>query len=256
MNEKEFFERIYSGCNDDNEKTIQLLIARGFLIEQENSKYYISDNSHKADTKYLDNILKKYEIGEVSEEKIVVHNPYHYKCIEQEFLLGKRLGGETSTQYFGWGYFARHLHGYKVSVEYLEPYIASYVKAISSAGVITSEACDGNHDNLKRLFVTFAGEPSYVWHEIITEVLAHHDITIPWIRNGIVWKNENEQYDIYYLLNRAAKFVYTNRIILRGIKWNALEKYPRAYLDRMSKEEVREIFVGNSKQSLMEKGLL
>ena len=67
--DKFFLKSIISSELNNTEKIIELLEYRGFLIDKKDEKYYLSDNAAFADIRFLDNILKKYNIGKLLDEK-------------------------------------------------------------------------------------------------------------------------------------------------------------------------------------------
>ena len=53
-------------------KSIDLLIRRGFLIDENEHGYYLSDNSHPSDKEYLEEILESYKIGHIDQNGIII----------------------------------------------------------------------------------------------------------------------------------------------------------------------------------------
>lgn len=85
MTKDELFERIKSDSASDEEYLINLLKFRGFLIDSKENGYSLSDNGHPDDARYLDELLKKYELGYVEDNQIIVYHAEQAHSFLQEF---------------------------------------------------------------------------------------------------------------------------------------------------------------------------
>ena len=131
-------------------RVINLLIRRGFLIDEKNGSYYLSDNSDKEDRKYLKYLLDKYSLGYINiGDQVIITNDRDdvINKLMEIFLPVKRgtVGTGTCCQGRSWTYHvAQRRHSDKLPVSWLEANIASYIKALSAIGIYTSGCCDGN----------------------------------------------------------------------------------------------------------------
>lgn len=258
MKKEQFFEYICRNCVSEQEKIATILFARGFLIEQINGKYYLSDNAHAEDAQYLANAVEDYKIGKVvdSGKRISSHRrswdilssqrSYQYdSLIPQEVELfidsnaiadqaislfeGLKLkGGEAGPNTISWPRFTREMLGSKVELAFLEPYIALYVKAVSACGVYTASSCDGNHEYSRKIFVE-ADKPSNIWHRNIWEHLVQPRFgPFPFIGSSIPF-TESNQFEWYLKINEIAVFLYKNRVAIRAIKEQSVSGIPEQY---------------------------
>lgn len=94
----------------------------------------------------------------------------------------------------------------------LEPFIARYVKALSSCCVLTVGSCDGNHRSANNLYVMFEGIGSATWNELLVEYLLKDKYMLDWSSySQSIQFNEKTRYKTYYNLNQAAEYLYENR---------------------------------------------
>lgn len=247
MDKRGFFDDIYSNCNDDDEKVIELLLTRGFLIDFVQDKYYLSDNGHKLDSHYLDNLLQKQGIGVVENERIIIKNSSRYAFLENEFEGdNNKIGYEVCPRNYDWSYFRHRYHGHKVPVQDLEPFIARYVRALSSVGVTMVGSCDGNHLDKKYAFLQYGDCGSSTWHRLLCEALEKQGIRLNW-KNNRIYFGTYSKYDLYFKFNNAAKIIYENREQLQKIKQQALSDYRTTFLQRADCKEIEKIFENNAR---------
>ena len=232
MYKNDYFNNIYQKCQSDYEKVIELLKARGFLIDIIQEDVYMSDNSHKDDIYYLKSILEKNDMGTVNNKKIFIKNPYKYFFIENEFQFDEQMNYEICQSSYGWDYFRYRVHGHKVAVQDLEPFIARYVKALSSVGVVMAGSCDGNKVGEKYALVQYEDCCSSFWHILICEKLKEYNIDLKWTKGGRLYFDANSKEKIYNNLNVAADIIYRNRVELRNIKQKVLAEYSNSFLKR------------------------
>ena len=250
MDRKEMLIRIKSECSSGLEYAIALLRFRGFLIEEDKQGYFLSDNSHSKDADYLGSLLREYQLGYLEEIEgnsyLCINNPQNIILFEKEFDERKGIPGDSCNSGFGLSHFKCRKHGYKTPVKELEPGIARYVKAISSAGVITIGCCDGNHPGHDAAYLLFDDAGSAVWHKLIYQRLVANKVDIQWDEKclGIHFSQDNK-YDTYYALNKAAEIIYDNRFLLLDIKEKALKSCTKRFFKHHLDEEVIEIFTRN-----------
>jgi hypothetical protein len=250
---------------------IRILHARGFLIENYEGKCYLSDNASYEDLIYLQECFEKYDLGHIVEHKLPViktrrswaglftngSNPYKALLpFSAEIILNDNVsvenaielfhdirqdGSEAGGEFKSWTQFAIERCPPKTPVRKLEPYVAYYVKAISSCGVYTCYSCDGNHKNGGRIIVG-ADYPSNLWHECIWDnVVVQKFGEIPYIENGIVFDDMN-QTALYQRLYDIASFLYKNREQIRRLKADTLKWCNKRYIKSHSNVEMDSIY--------------
>ena len=251
MTRNEFFE-VIKGSKSEELYLIELIKLRGFLIEKDEKGYYLSNNSHRDDGVYLNELLTKYSLGYVEEDRVFIENANKASLFENEFAEETQIGGETGQKDLGWQYFYKHPCGFKAKVRELEPFIARYVKSISSCGVFTEGSCDGNHKNAKVMYIQICISGSYEWNELIVKKLLVGKYRLKWDKIGYagIFFDDDTKYDTYFELNKAAEYLYDNRITLRDIKHKALENYTGGFIRRKDSTIIEDIFVKNASELL------
>lgn len=272
-----FFQNILHDCKDNIESIKALLTARGFLLEEFKGELYVSDNATVSDIEFLSNLMQKYNLGNVIDNKDYVlksrrswdffSQSYEYLSIKPHsvkvainndakieqaikiFEEATRISFESVTQSFSWTKFYVERNAKKVSVNILEPYIALYVKAISACGVDTSMSCDGNHKGANKIYVS-SNYPDSVWHEFIwNNIVCKHFGTIPYIGNGIPFTQEN-QFETYKLVYDIAAFLYNNRKSINCLKNDAIVCINKAYRKNHTVEEIKQKFLSECENML------
>lgn len=242
MTKKELFLRIRNACDTDEQYLYELLMFRGFLLEEKADGVHISDNSHYEDKNFLCEILEGF--GYLANNKIILEGKIDFQKVENLFCSSARVSYPIDQQEVSWSCFKHRIHGTKVAVKELEAFIARYVKAISACGVLTRGSCDGNHSGSKKLYLQLDGTSSAIWHKIICENVLKDKFNILWQWNNATPKvgfNTTNQFDTYLEINNAAKYLYENRIILREIKQKSFDGMSCRFLrhqcfDRVSSE--------------------
>ena len=249
MNREEFFEKKREGCVSEEQYLIELLRSRGFLLEEVEGKYMVSDNSHAKDAEYLDTLLKKYNFGYVLNNEITIFSNIKALLFEDEFRENIKIGSDPCRVNREWRYFKSRRHGYKAEVEMLEPYIARYVKAVSACCVLTVGSCDGNHPEGREMYIMTPIYGSAPWHKLICKKCLVNRFDIHWINRytGIRFTPETK-YDTYYEVNRAAEFLYANRKLIREIKNEAFSGIKNSFLKTHSPEEIEKEFIGRASE--------
>lgn len=260
-----FFDKLYEGASSNQECLERLIKARGFLLDKNGGEIYVSNNSYlkerdeiKIDVEYLDEILKKYNLGMVEDNHIIINNTQNYRLMEEEFSENKnRIPREMIHYYYEetWKYFKTRKHGYKAGVCLLEPFIARYVKAASACGVIIYGSCDGNHNNQDYAFLQISGKPSIIWHQLIWENCLSNRYDIEWKDDYTSFNFNGEKYKNYYLINMAAKFLYENRLEIRKIKEMALLKIGLHTLKNSDTGYITNAFVSQAQKLFSESQL-
>lgn len=247
---EEFFYYIKEKCTNEEEYAYEVLMARGFLLEDK--RFVISDNSHNKDGEYLNRLLKKYNIGEVDGRIIKLTD---IAGIENLYKVEDCREGEAVDYGYNWKVFRQRHHGHKVYVFDLEPFVARYIKSISACGINTWLSCDGNHQNssANRIVIETSGGGSKVWHEILCTRFLKGQFILNWDKEFSKIKfNNKTKWKTYIELNKAAEFLYTNRIILRYAKDKAMKKISKSMIKHKSPEEINDMFI-NSVNKILDK---
>ena len=256
MTKDELFEKIKSDSASDEEYLINLLKFRGFLIDAGEQGYSLSDNGHVKDATYLDKLLQEYDIGKVDGSKIIVTHADNAKLLFKEFKEKEKIEACACGRNFGWSYFKGRTYGKKAAVSWLEPYIARYVKAISACGVMTVGSCDGNHEGTRRMLLQLENIGSWQWHKVICEKCLAGRFNIPWrSKYTEIFLRPETKFDTYYEVNKAAEFLYDNRIAIRQIKRLALSDMTNSYFKHHTNEEIAEEFTKRAEKLFDESGL-
>lgn len=251
MDREDFFEKIRSKCSSEREFIIEIIKARGFLIDEISDEWIVSDNSHKDDAEYLDKLLRINKIGHVASDKIVIENTDCSEFIRNEFCdkYHYRSGWGECRPTSEWKYFKRREHGIKVPVFALDPFIARYIKAISACCVITSMSCDGDHAGRSTMIVNIDGQWSLLWHKLICEKMLVNKYKIKWSDGFHIIKfNRNTKYETYYAVNKAAELLYRHRKEIRHIKQTALADMSPKYLEQHPSDEIAREFAARASE--------
>lgn len=269
---KEFYlSGVLNKEKSTQETIIDILKARGFLIDYVDGHFYISDNAMVDDVQYLKKSLREYSLGFIVDneeyiiksrrnwDKYALTRSYNYKSVKPSsieiviyenvsvdhavelFNCTGRYAEECTSLVMSWHQYAIEILGPKVAVSHLEPYVAYYVKAVSSCGVFTSISCDGNHPNGGEIYVE-SDYPSNIWHWYIWKYIVQSQFGLmPFIEKGIPF-NTNNQREIYSKVYKVADFLYTNRKKIRGLKEKTLDNIDKRFIHIHSAEEIEEFY--------------
>lgn len=237
-----FFNALKDKCLSNEEYAAEILKARGFLLED---GLILSDNSHKNDFAYLNELLTADNLGEVKNGKIFIKPEAN---VEKIFYSNNISGCEGSVLcYFEhWKKFFHNSYAPKVPLKFLEPFVGRYVKAINACGVATLMSCDGNHrrpGKFQMILIDFAGEPSGIFHEIICKRLLAERFDLKWNdKYNKITFTRNNKWKTYAEFNRAGEFLYNNRIKIRQIRREASDAISQKMARTLSSDELNKIF--------------
>ena len=258
LTEQGFFSEIVSGASTKEEQIIRILKARGFLIDEKDGKYYLSDNAAEDDTVYLSEGLEEFSLGRVIQ---ICH-----KNISAEIRISHEASLEDAFAFFKqeshisfpivrykqpWSKLISHSFGSKVNLRVLEPFVARYVKAVSACGVSTNYSCDGNFPGQDRIKV-YADYPFGIWHCLICRYIIPPRLKTEFDDMGEWVFTKGTQYKSYLLLNQAAEYLYDHRKAIRGIKATARETIKTSKLKHLSDEELAELFTKSIEYAISE----
>ena len=240
-----FFDAIRKKCYGEEEYAAEILKARGFLLKE--TGLVLSDNSHKDDAAYLNELLTEENLGEVKDRKIFVATGAN---VEKIFYSNNvsRCEGSVLCYSEDWKKFIRNSYAPKVPLKFLEPFVGRYVKAINACGVATCMSCDGNHHaqgNSQRILINFEGEPNILWHKIIRQRLLVKNFGLRWLCCDDSVKipfKKTDKWKTYAEFNRAGEFLYDNRIKIRQIRREASDGITLSMTRHLSSGELAKIF--------------
>ncbi len=256
---EDFLQCIWNKNDTIEGKAIRALKARGFLIDKNKDYYYLSDNAHEDDFRYLRKKLSELAIGELisDDNRIVIYPDIDLKKLCMIFSYDDLLGCGACLQ-GDWNEFICRKHGVKFPVQKMEPFVTYYVKAISSCGVRTGNSCDGNYDYIKhskggKIYVESNGEgknmpnaPYLFWHRIIWEkIVVPRFGNLPFIETGIKF-TRNDQFEIYKKVFEIADYLYENRLLVRKIKETACRKIGKSKCRRLTSKAKDEKTLNNN----------
>ncbi len=229
-------------------KAINLLTRRGFLINQKDDVYYLSDNSNSEDWEFLDRILRSSNIGYADKDgffNITADEDTAQTELHKLFLPVEKgkVGGERCYVSMSWSYHvAKRTHANKIPVKWLEANIAAYIKALSSCGIYTCGCCDGNHPNTEKLYIEFC-YPYIDIHKAMWEFHLNTLFSLNWNDqyDAIeLSKDKNKQYDELY---RAAKYIYKNRYKFVNARYAASKWMKKNVLKHMPEKDILKRFI-------------
>ena len=221
-NSLEFTRRIIDGEPDNKSRIITVLEARGFLINWGQAGIVLSDNAHKHDESFLHKFFPTESLDEDTCQK-AISDFLNSKTLSLLFQTrrGTEAGGIGAGQRYTsrLSYFLRRRHGFKIPVEFLDPFICRLVKAVSAAGVLTYNCCDGHWGQKRNAFITCCGVFSLAWLEFLIEKTAlstgiefsykARNTTLSLELCNSSWVNH------YITINMLAADIYRNRILYR-----------------------------------------
>lgn len=247
----EFIDRIICNCHSAEESCIEILRARGFLIDQDENGYFLSDNSYlrndlrKNDLDFLNEILLKYNVGEMHDKYIHINSDAEIKSMqgifEGRYMEDMCFPNTTKNK------FIISSHGRKVPVSILDPFVARYIKAVSACGVDTKSSCDGNHNGGSFILIEPNGKWFSAWHQVICKYILSDKYDLQWDEECKKIKFNRNKLEIYFQLNKAAEFLYDSREKLRKTK------------EMLSEEIINNSDIGKNKEyiiSVFESALL
>lgn len=226
VNVNYFFSRVIDNSSNNKEAIYKILKERGFLLENVEGHFFLSDNAHKDDIEYLEyGFLGRIETIKKPDYMAWIHinvNALVRDAI-QFFCEKERIAYVVCMQKYDWKYFFRRTYGKKIPVRNLEPFVAYYVKALSSCGVLTNFSCDGNHTD-NGIVRIGADYPFDIWMDCIMEIMLPEDYRLKYnsIERGAIAIDKLNKYITYYELYRRADWIYTHRYEIRMMKkWYA-----------------------------------
>lgn len=229
---------------------IDLLVKRGFIIEQEDDRYYLSENAASEDVIYLESLLAQYKLGYINECGEIIITASNDECLKELFepTVPGEIGVGTCVQMQPWHVVARRDCSNKVPVEWLEANVARYVKALSACGIYTGGCCDGNHVNHDTLYIEFDGPIYMEFHELLWKYQLNNRYDLKWEKNYTRIKLNDDKQSQYEELNKVAEFIYNNRFVIRYIRKKAGTCITKKLIKSYSDEKIKKIFLDEAEK--------
>jgi hypothetical protein len=238
-----FLEKIVQGREIDARVAYEILSARGFLLDFNNNNYKLSNNSLFQEKKIFQEQRRNIRYRENHQYKYYSPTGYWWKNM---FKYPCRQETRCNGYKTSWLTFWRRQYGDKISVMELDPFIARLVKSFSSIGLFTWISCDGH--GKYGPYVCFDGVYSAVWYEVIFNKFIKKKIRLncQWTKQLLMTPESvledggsdyyydysilqishphNDYVKLYLEIQKVAKLLYENRIILREIKKEMINK--------------------------------
>lgn len=244
----EFFFRIAHPDLPYKERVRKILTARGFLLGQSSRETYLIENSVLSrgqvltETDYLDELLRKYEVGSIEVQRVILREEKDNAVLTELFLEKGRCGG-FDYSYYAWEDCLRREHGQRTPVYLLDPFIARLIKIISTLGIVTNFSCDGHGRN--HAAIAFGGKYNTAWFQILHRAVGqkisfHSD----WILEGewVHIVNHNNVVELYLELQEVAEILYSNRSVIRRARKKCLDSFQEKDVEGLSVKELQNLF--------------
>lgn len=242
----------------------KILRARGFLIDKDKANWWVSDNSYlNKDIYFLHQLLKKVNIGCLHGNHIVITNPNN--ITRDSFFNFFRYSPSSSfITYFNSNNFCdgqcfnERIHGIKIPVERLDPFISYLVKALSAAGIYTLASCDGHGS--KNPYIFFKSKyDAALFSSFLKIYYLDKNLLKNWAIKFIIDLSgqhcllsinpttNNNYADTYYEIYRVAKVFYKNRIKMREQKRMMVENLKKSEVFPRDVSELNYLFLSELK---------
>ena len=232
INEKHFslyMDNILSKTSSKLQKVFLILSARGFLFKTTTNKLELSELTSNTDRLSLNKFLTKNFLGKIEDHTISLNsncNAYSFAKIFTEKISASHPAQVNDKS---WSDFQANTGDKRVSVLKLDPFIASYVNALSLIGIEISEASDGNSPTDNFIKLHFASKYDLIWHKVVDEVfLTDSFATDLWQRNKTTQEAKLlfgfSQLSKYRKLLQEADYIHQNRAFLHTAKLEIIKK--------------------------------
>lgn len=255
-----FADKIALSDHSFSQRLVRLLEARGFLLEYQNENISLSDNSYLVegqdlnDSEFLDRLLRQKGIGYVDNLDIKITSECNMDDLGELFLQHGGCSG-FGYSYSDWTNFVRRLHAQKIPVYLLDPFVARFVKAISSIGVWTHYSCDGHGKN--QIKIGLAGKYNAAWFMTVLK-----SFLIKNTGGNCLWNLTKQGYleisnpnnnvlGLYEEIQIVAEFFYSRRILLRQIKVKCMGGLNEQDVSDLSVNQIIKVFWDRSNENLL-----
>lgn len=227
---------LLEGTTDPMDSLYRLAYARGFLVEQQGNDIVISDNASDCsrakdlptDRSDWDDLLCQIKgMVEVRGNRIVSYTDKFSanKTYERFFVQNDHISYETVNMNYRatYEFFKKSESPAKVLTLELEPFVAMYVKALSSIKIHTFESCQG-HDERPSVKIRLAGKCHAAFHEALWAVddgLKRFELS--WNPSQMetdmaIHYNTKIRQSIFAKVIRAGQYIYEHRFDFRSLR--------------------------------------
>lgn len=244
-----FIDKIAPSNLSFRQRLIQVIEARGFLLEHQDEKISVSDNSFlKAtgdltDNDFLDQLLRQKGIGLVNNRIMTVNGECSNEVLAELFIQHDGCEG-YGYSFKDWANFQRRQHGQKIPLCLLDPFVARLVKALSAIGIYTHYSCDGHGENKVQLGLS--SKYYRAWFETVMRALWNNDASPHWkfVKERLleISSPENDVLSLCEEIQKAAQHLYNNRIALRRSKTLCLVGLSKGEVINLSCSQLVELF--------------
>lgn len=249
-----FVEKITQGKKEHADRFYEIFSARGFLLELDRSsgKVRLNDDSHGEDGEFLEilqDIHYKKMCNKPHQDAIqnqlregvardrhayfdsidsrrydIDNSQYLTELFTQEIPVDQfRLNWERDW-YGKYEQFkaVEDLPG--IRVYDLEPFIARFVKSLSSLGISTWSSCEGHWGG--PAYINFDGKYHSAWFQTILTQFVKKKLPVVctwewWDKRCSISSPGKDQLELYLEIQSVARLMYDNRDILRKAKKQA-----------------------------------
>ena len=246
------------------QRLIKILEARGFLLEHQDGKISVSDNSFLKvagdlnDHDFLDQLLRQSGIGQVNNRIMTVHGECNNEALAELYIQHSGCEG-FGYSFKDWANFQRRQHGQKIPLYLLDPFVARLVKAISAIGIYTHYSCDGHGKN--KIQVGISSKYYRAWFETVMRALWGNDAspTCHWkfVKEGLleISNPENDVISLYEEVQMVAQLLYNHRIALRRSKSLCMVCLREGEVINLTCRQLVKVFGDRSGDILLDLGL-
>ncbi len=221
-----------------------VLWARGFLVERNDGVLIMSDNAHPDDQRLLHDQLAGANLGIVQGGHVMLRDGVEPEDLTHLFRCFDGCEAFECPSWSRWRNFRNRVHGPKVPVALLEPFVAALVKATNAIGVGTCSAGDGQ--GRQGLNVLFTGVYHGAWFEVVLNAFLRNRLPLAceWQMNGSrlsINAGGRSLPHLYIEALSAAKALYDHRAILRGLKQTVARALDRRCRKTRTYEDVYQL---------------
>lgn len=247
--ESMILDKIIAGSKDDFDMLYRLLYARGFLVERQGNDIVLSDNaegfngSHESgkikwrpdsDWNYLIYIIENlfnvegYRIVSCT-DRFSAEHAYSF-LFQTNRMWGEQLYGTMDRSF---DFFKTSVFPKKIPVHALEPFVAMYVKALSSIKINSLMSCNGHEYDVygksNALWIVLGGICHSAFHAALWEIdEGLKQFKLPWKCGPINWTRGNASIlidydretitDVFADVIHAGQYIYENRMRFRVLR--------------------------------------
>jgi hypothetical protein len=251
---EEFVKKITYNIDEHSRRFYEIFSARGFLLQFDGSagKVSLSADSHEDDGEFLEMLqdinykkicTKPHQdvIQTQAAENVIRDQHVYFDAIESRHYdidnmqyLAELFTQEIPVDQFrlNWerdwyGKFEQFREVEKmppIRVYDLEPFIARFVKSLSSIGVSTWSSCEGHWGG--PAYINFDGKYHSAWFQTILNRFVKKKLPLAcawdwWDKRCSISSPKCDNLGLYLEIQQVARILYDNRVFLRNAKRRA-----------------------------------